>query len=614
MIEPDLPHPDPPEGGEDPTHTSDGSGAGSPPAAGARTWGGFQLIESLGHGGFGRVYRAWESSLAREVALKIIRVPDPAQATTVLHEGRLLARVRHPNIVTVHGAQQVGDEIGIWMELIRGRSLAELVRQQGPMSADEAAVVGVHLCQAVAAVHGAGLLHRDIKAQNVMRESGGRIVLMDFGAGREAADPDHSGRGELPGTPRYMAPELFAGQAASRASDIYSLGVLLFFLVTREFPVDGRNVMDFALAHGARRRLSLADVRPDLPAAFLRVVERALSPVPPDRYQSAGAMLQALNDAIPVASQRWPAPAADSPGEAAEDAARTTRLLEPARRLSPTALAARLVVGLVAALLAVGFFGYVTTHQYNDWLDIGTDFATSTPLQWGITGLRSLIPLVVYAALTIVAVRIVVAVWHVIERLLPAVVRLKLRGRDTFTGVLRRLGGPEAQSAGHELLLLQTLVIAGGIWLFYDVYWLLIATDVNTVDAATLDRLRPERATRIWFRPVMTAALVGMVFAWLAVWRRHRARGRSLDRPTLAAGISMMALQLIMLELPYALLFRPADRLVFDQLRCYEVGANATDLLLYCPDAPPPRMRVVPSSDPGVQRTGDSESILSIGR
>src|SRR5688572_17738625 len=129
-----------PESPDDPTHTSDPSGAAAPAVGGARTWGSFQLLESLGHGGFGRVYRAWEATLAREVALKIIRVPDPAHANTVLHEGRLLARVRHPNVVTVHGAQQVANEIGIWMELIRGRSLADLVRQQGPMSADEAAV------------------------------------------------------------------------------------------------------------------------------------------------------------------------------------------------------------------------------------------------------------------------------------------------------------------------------------------------------------------------------------------------------------------------------------------------------------------------------------------
>ena len=79
---------------------------------------------------------------------------------------------------------------------------------------------------------------------------------MDFGAGRELEDPEHSGRAELPGTPKYMAPELFTGHAASRASDIYSLGVLLYFLVTREFPVDGRTVMDFALAHSDRRRRS----------------------------------------------------------------------------------------------------------------------------------------------------------------------------------------------------------------------------------------------------------------------------------------------------------------------------------------------------------------------
>lgn len=607
MSQPDLPRQDWPEGAEDPTHTSDGS-PGAPPPPGARTWGSFQLIESLGHGGFGRVYRAWEPSLAREVALKIIRVPDPTLASTVLHEGRLIARVRHPNVVTVHGAQQVGDEIGIWMELIRGRSLADLVKQQGPMSAEEAAVIGVHLCQAIAAVHNAGLLHRDIKAQNVMRESGGRIVLMDFGAGRDAADPDHSGRGELPGTPRYMAPELFAGAAASRASDLYSLGVVLFFLVTRTFPVDGRTVMDFALAHSSRRTRSLADVRPDLPAAFVRVVEGALAPVPGDRHRSAGSMLQALSDAIPVSTRPSPRPLSDG-----QDSGETTRVT-PSRRVTPLVMTARWAVALLTIFLAIGFFGYLTTAQFNGWFDIGNEYLTDTPFDWWITGLRSFIPLAVYATVAIVTVRVVVALWHVIERLLPAAVRLKIRGRDTVTGVLRLLGGPEARSAGHELLLLQTLVLALVIWLFLDIFMLLIAADVHTVDTAALERLRPLSGTRIWYRPVLTVALTGFVFAWIAIWRRQRARGRSLDRTTLAAGVSMMAVMLVMLELPYALLFRPADRVNFEQLRCYQVGANATHVLLYCPDAPPPRKRVEPGSDPRVQRTGDSESIFSIGR
>ena len=592
MTERDPPS-DAPQSGDDPTHTSDPSGAAALAPGGLRTWGPFQLLESLGHGGFGRVYRAWEATLAREVALKIIRAPNAEQASTVLHEGRLLARVRHPNVVTVHGAQQVGDEIGIWMDLIRGRSLADLIKQQGPMSADEAAVVGVHLCQALAAVHAAGLLHRDIKAQNVMRESGGRIVLMDFGAGRELEDPEHSGRAELPGTPKYMAPELFTGHSASRASDIYSLGVLLYFLVTREFPVDGRTVMDFALAHSDRRRRSLADVRPDLPPAFVRTLERALAPAPADRYRSAGAMLQALADAMPGSTTVRIEPPPPRPEITPEPQTADAR----AGRLAPWH---RWTIGLASAVLIVGFIGFVASAAFNLWLGISPDFATEGPLDWWITGLRSLIPLAVYFVFFMIVMRVGAALWHIVERILPPAMRLRDRSRMTITSVLERLGGPDARSAGHELLLVQVVALAVLSWVFFDMLSVLMS-DLNTVSAASLEPLREGHPKRWGYRFTLLAVTIAMSAAWFSLWRRQRARGYRLDRTTLAAGLGLIAVVLMMLQAPYALLFRQVPRVNFEdqgaKLRCYQVGANAASLLLYCPDAPPPRSHVVPKGD-----------------
>ena len=204
----------------DETHLGDTGPGSLPNRPGERAWSDLRLLEEIGHGGFGRVYRAWDETLAREVALKISKPQDAAHRADVLREGQMLARVKHPNVVTVFRAQQVGDEVGITMELINGRDLSDVVSHAGPMSADEASVVGIHLCQALAAVHGAGVLHRDVKARNVMRESGGRIVLMDFGAGRELVAKKLSNRplGNLSGTPLYLAPELFAGGQASPAS------------------------------------------------------------------------------------------------------------------------------------------------------------------------------------------------------------------------------------------------------------------------------------------------------------------------------------------------------------------------------------------------------------
>ncbi len=160
------------------------------------SWGHLRLLEPVGRGTFGQVYRAWDTHLDREVALKLLRtapaVDDPSASlsdpTRVVNEGRLLARVRHPHVITVYGAEPRDGSVGIWMEFIRGRTLHQIVEQQGPLGAREATGVGTDLCRALSAVHGAGLLHRDVTARNVMREDGGRVVLMDFGAGHERHD------------------------------------------------------------------------------------------------------------------------------------------------------------------------------------------------------------------------------------------------------------------------------------------------------------------------------------------------------------------------------------------------------------------------------------------
>ena len=143
-------------------------------------WRHLTVSEVLGRGGFGTVYRAVDPKLDNVVALKLI----PAGASfrseaEVLGEGRRLARVRHPNVVTIHGADYEDGYFGLWMEFVRGRTLRQIVEQRGPFGSDEALLIGVEVARALAAVHGAGLIHRDVKAQNVMREDGGSAKYCD---------------------------------------------------------------------------------------------------------------------------------------------------------------------------------------------------------------------------------------------------------------------------------------------------------------------------------------------------------------------------------------------------------------------------------------------------
>jgi len=256
------------------------------PSTPRTSWGDFQLLERVAEGGFGEVYRAWDPHLQREVALKLLidSRNDEGTYQTILHEARTLANVRHPNIVPVFGVDRRDGRVGFWTDFIHGQTLASLLQAQGPFACQEAALIGIDICKALGAVHAAGLVHGDVKAQNVMREEGGRIVLIDFG------QSELLNRRVTGGSPRYMAPELFQGQQASIASDIYATGVLLFHLVTNAFP--------------EKARARLLDYRPDVLDSFARVVDAAIQADPKKRPATAGVMAASLSDA--VASVRAP--------------------------------------------------------------------------------------------------------------------------------------------------------------------------------------------------------------------------------------------------------------------------------------------------------------------
>ena len=266
-------------------------------------WGRLVLLERIGQGMSCDVHRAFDTDLFRFVALKLLHEEGVAGRSAhdrILQEARRLARVRHPHVVQVLGAEQHNDRVGLWMELVEGESLDQIVKTRGAFGAREASGIGQEVCSALAAVHAAGILHRDVKAQNVLREAGGRTVLMDFGTGEDLRrDP---GPSRLVGTPLYLAPEIFVGKPASVPSDLYSVGVLLFYLVTGEFPIAAATMEQLKAAHGQRQVRRLRDVRPDLPSSFITVIDRALDPDPAARYQTAGEMEAALRD-LPIAFQ-----------------------------------------------------------------------------------------------------------------------------------------------------------------------------------------------------------------------------------------------------------------------------------------------------------------------
>ena len=261
-------------------------------------WRHLERLEKIGQGASGEVYRAWDSLLEREVALKLPRwVGDFCDKRSVLalREARMLARIRHPNVVIVYGVDYDHHRLGVWMEYIRGKNLDAVLRQNGPFGVPEVVVIGLDLCSAVGAAHDLGLLHGDITAKNVMREQTGRIVLVDFGFSQDLHDPKcQESDLNIRGTPLYMAPEILRGEAASSQSDIYAIGVLLYRLSTGRFPVEARSLAELRAALERRDVKLLRDAYPRLGDPFVTTVDRSIASEPAARFRTVADMAASL--------------------------------------------------------------------------------------------------------------------------------------------------------------------------------------------------------------------------------------------------------------------------------------------------------------------------------
>jgi len=260
--------------------------------AAPKNWGGFALRSLMGSGAYADVFRAFDPNLDREVALKLFRHADSAAAERLLTEGKLLARVDHPNVVRVYGAARHDGLTGLWMECIDGESLQDSVAAGRIYGGREAALIGLDLARGLAGIHAAGVVHGDIKAANILRDARGQIRIADFGSGLDMATV---GRPQpLSGTPLYLAPEVRDGQPPSVASDLYSLGVLLFFLMSGRYPLEAESI-DGLQAARAAGRASLRELRPELDDGLLSIVEQCLADDPAKRPPGAGALAEALS-------------------------------------------------------------------------------------------------------------------------------------------------------------------------------------------------------------------------------------------------------------------------------------------------------------------------------
>ena len=343
-------------------HAAAGSPSIGDPASTGVRWGRLLLQERVGAGVYGEVYRAFDESLRRDVAVKLLRASGRSAdllAAKVLNEGRLLARVRHRNVVTVHGVDTHDGRVGLWMEFIRGNTLEQLLERQGPFGGREASLLGQDLCRALAAVHAAGLVHRDVKAQNVIREEGGRARADGLrhrppARGRRSrARPRRSpARRSISRRKCSPAPTPRRRATSTASASCSSISSPARIPTSRaRWPSCGG-----CTSRGERKRLH--DLRPDLSEGFVQVVERALESDPAERYASVGAMQRGLTHALGLESGLMP------PVTLAAIAADADAALRGSGTLSSTGTAPRPVVRasrwkvwlplLIAAALAAG--------------------------------------------------------------------------------------------------------------------------------------------------------------------------------------------------------------------------------------------------------------------
>jgi serine/threonine protein kinase len=572
----------------------------------ARTWGDFVLLDELGRGGFGVVHRAWDPDLKRELALKLIdaRRLGGTAGDRLLYEGQLLARVNHAHVVRVISAKRIGGEVGLAMELINGRTLWNLVAEQGSLNAPEAALVGISLCDALAAVHHVGLVHRDLKASNVMREHGGRIVLMDFGAGREQATA--SGRSlEIVGTPTYTAPEVLFGAEATPSSDLYSLGVLLFYLVTGRHPVQGRGFDQVREAHQRGVQISLEECRLDLPARFIKVVERALSPDPNERYRTPQQFKHALSDAMPGLTH----------DEETERGLRPD--LPPAHSLLHR-LATWSAAGIAVLVLCLGL-GIVTTNHF-DWVLVRHEpFGSATFTEFLKFGFATLVPPLqqaVMLTLLWVVVGLVVRLFGVLVPALPRQLSWLRAGLKT------RLRKAELDDPST---LAQTICVVGLAAVAIHIWWFLpfISALTKTVDAGAIgDLALLSRRDHIWTHYSYGVALVvvgiGLLMGLRLVRRAAISARQPLPAVPMAGIVLLIVICLFLVAAPWRLLWRMSDQefsvATFRGQRCFiirEIKADAGGVLLNCPGNPPPRNQVVKPDDPELVRSSTQERLFA---
>jgi serine/threonine-protein kinase len=261
----------------------------------------YSLERELGRGGMGVVYLAREVRLDRPVAIKLLppsKASDASLRERFLREARTAAKLSHPNVIPIHAVEEIGEFVFFAMAYIEGETLTERVRRRGPLAPSDASRVLRDVAWALAYAHQQGVIHRDVKPDNILLESSGRVLVADFGIAGVVAGAGALASGEVIGTPEFMSPEQALGEVVDARSDLYSLGVVGYFAFSGALPFEAEKATEVLAKQVTEPAPPLAAVAPLVPRRLAQAIDRCLAKEPGERPEGPAALAEQLSHAL----------------------------------------------------------------------------------------------------------------------------------------------------------------------------------------------------------------------------------------------------------------------------------------------------------------------------
>ena len=571
------------------------------------SYGPYRVMRAIGAGGMGQVFLAEDIRLGRHVALKSLAgkwLASPSSRQRLMREARAVGVLAHPNIATLYDVLEDETRLLLVMEYVDGKTVKEMI-DAGPLPAGQALRIAAQVAAAIGCAHDRGVIHCDLKPANIQVTSDGVAKVLDFGLARvkfaeaDGAEKSLTGTGVMLGTPGYVAPERLLSGVLNASGDIYSIGVVLFEMVTGRRLFDRGQTPEDLFDAMSGRTMKASSVVASLPHGLDDVIERALAVDPRLRYQSAHELsrdVQTILKSLDTASVPLILPAAAGPPSVRDSA------ISEARRWIYAGLS-------LAAVIALA--GFTTSGLYNRGLGRTAEFDPESPLMHLYWGVRAMIGPAVLGVVAVIVLAAVSAIGKVpmkmaaplTDRLVPPSARTRM-----LASVYRV---PVAVIA--PVLLVVEIAVLTLLWYRFEPLLASIGDFVQRSPDATLNALNPAYADEHRsFRQLFSLHVLIFTAVWLQILKVRADRADREARIVVAGGLALTVLSLMLLVAPYRImLHNEAERIVVgDSQSCYLVGQRDNDGLLFCPTQPPPWSRIVRLDDPQLKRDGTRESIF----